>query len=250
MNFLRVLLFGSLLFLGGAIAYNFFFLEEEAKVEAMAGGKQDFQTADFVELAKFDRLDLGGSFHMIVQPGVTPQMKVMTKDPSLNKLIKMDVRGNTLHVDLKRGWTDKENIQLILETPELDYLSVSGTSVLELAEPIKRDNLTLRVNGAAHMEVKVEVDELDLKVSGSGVLKIQGTADKVDAHLSGASQLTAKNLEIEHLDIHASGAATARTKVATTLEANASGASNIYVKGNPQVHAQRTSGVAGISINP
>ena len=80
-------------------------------------------------------------------------------------------------------------------------------------------------------------------------MKVSGSTSSLNADLSGASSFKGYDFKAENVNVHASGASSARVNCSNKLEAHGSGASSIRYKGKPKdkdAHKSGASSVEGI----
>ncbi|MGD9889763.1 MAG: head GIN domain-containing protein [Dehalococcoidia bacterium] len=102
------------------------------------------------------------------------------------------------------------------------------------------------ISGASTVTVTgVDVDEMNLRASGASTLRVSGIAGDVKAEASGASRMRLEDLAAETADVDATGASTIEVTVSDRLTGSASGASTITYAGNPEVSV-RASGASSV----
>ncbi|QGW28441.1 GIN domain-containing protein [Phnomibacter ginsenosidimutans] len=99
---------------------------------------------------------------------------------------------------------------------------------------------------ASDFKGAVKVTNLKLIASGSSDFVISGSATNLRAGLSGASDLKAFELSADYCDVSASGASDIQILVNKELKAAASGASDIFYKGEGVVKSISASGASDI----
>ena len=99
------------------------------------------------------------------------------------------------------------------------------------------------LSGACDFKGAVSVAELKISLSGASDVTIKGTATDVQIESSGASDFKGFDLTTDFCKAKASGASDVNITVNKVLIANASGASDIYYKGNAELKESHASGV-------
>jgi hypothetical protein len=87
---------------------------------------------------------------------------------------------------------------------------------------------------------------LELDCSGASNLYLSGFAEEMTFESSGASELHAYDLETHHCDLDISGASEAQVYAVKSLSVSASGASDVYYKGDPERISQHVSGASSL----
>jgi phage shock protein PspC (stress-responsive transcriptional regulator) len=153
-------------------------------------------------------------------------------------------RGDVLEIrrkGLKKWWNreDWETVEIKIEMPELEELEVTGASKGKLFDFENRD-MELTLTGASELWAKVNPDILSINASGASNITLNGRADELNASLTGASILDGYGFNVDEADIDVIGASSAKVTVREYLRANATGASNIRYKGEPEINASST----------
>lgn len=135
---------------------------------------------------------------------------------------KTEVIGNTLYLGYERINVRRDDIEVFVTLPEIQYVSLSGSGSVD-------------IYGAFPT-----VDFFDLSISGSGDVEVEDAfnADETVVKISGSGEADLERLSTRHADIHISGSGDAKLKVQESLKARISGSGKVYYKGNPQVDAQ------------
>ena len=177
-------------------------------------------------ITEFTRLEAGGAYSIKVYVGKTASLKISAEE-NLLPLIKTTVRGNTLSIETKKSLSPRKEIRIILTTPNLTSLEVSGANNVEA--------------------YGINCDEFDAELSGAGSVDLEGKAERFRAELSGAGNINAKNLKAKDVSVSVSGAASADVYAKESLDASVSGVGSIDYYGDPMKTKTNVSGVGSIS---
>lgn len=177
------------------------------------------------EVDPFHAIDVGGVFTVQAKQG--PERRVEVRgDSNLVPRVVVESKGGRLRAHLEGNVLPNLPLVLVLSTPELDEIELSGASKAEV----------VAIDGAS----------LEVEVSGASTLKLQGKTTKLDVDISGASDVEAAALVADDVEIDASGASDAEVTANVSLEAEASGASSIVWFGNATKVNRETSGASSI----
>ena len=88
--------------------------------------------------------------------------------------------------------------------------------------------------------------DLKLELSGASDAKISGKASKVSIQSSGASDIKGYDLIVDYCDAKASGASDINITVNKELNVHASGASDIFYKGDCVIRDMHSSGASTV----
>lgn len=151
------------------------------------------------------------------------EFKVTLKgSDNLIPYFKTEIIGNTLHLGYERVNVRRDDIEVFVTLPEIQYVSLSGSGSVDIYGTFPT------------------VDFFDLSISGSGEVEVEDAfnADETVVKISGSGEADLEKLSTRHADINISGSGDAKLKVQESLKARISGSGKIYYKGNPQVDSQ------------
>jgi hypothetical protein len=177
-------------------------------------------------ISEFTRLEAGGAYSIKVFVGKTASLKISAEE-NLLPLIKTVVRGNTLIIDTKKSLSPRKEIRIMITTPNLTSIDVSGANNVEASG--------------------INCDEFEAELSGAGSVDLEGKVERFRAELSGAGNIDAKNLKANEVSISVSGAASADVYAKEKLDASVSGVGSIDYYGDPVKTKTNVSGVGSIS---
>lgn len=177
------------------------------------------------EVEPFHAIDVGGIFQVQAKQG--PERRVEIRgDSNLVPRVEVESKGGRLRAHMTGNVIPDLPLILVLTTPELDEIELSGASRAEVTA----------IDGAS----------LEVEVSGASTLLLQGKSTKLEADISGASELEAATLVADDVEIDSSGASSAEVTANASLVAEASGASSIVWFGNATQVNKETSGASSI----
>jgi Putative auto-transporter adhesin, head GIN domain len=143
--------------------------------------------------------------------------------------------------------TGNKKMKAYVSFKALDRLIASGACDVRVTGVIKSDKLTILMSGASNFKGEVDVESLKIVQSGASDATIKGKANTLEAEASGASDLKGYELQTQNCKAHASGASDLQISVSKELNAQASGSSDIFYKGEPVIKEKRSSGSSSVS---
>ncbi|MES2680192.1 MAG: DUF2807 domain-containing protein [Bacteroidota bacterium] len=190
-------------------------------------------------ISAFNKVDIHGSVNVIYTNSDSLSLSVKAKKDEIEN-VETKVENGTLHIANKGNFSMP--VYIYVKNNHLNQISVSGASVFKTLNGLKEDSLYLSASSAANVNVTVNALRVKSVQSGASLLTLRGTTDVFVAELSGASSLKAYDLVSKNTDILATGASSSKIYVSDKLKANASGASNIKVRGEVKdISAEATS---------
>jgi hypothetical protein len=217
--------------------------------------------------ADFNQLDIGYAFDVQINRADNYRVSI-TFDEKLYEYLKIDQRGDTLHIGLKSGYVYIDTIQrATVELPDLRRLELSGASRavvngfsmshslgFELSVASRLDlghtiagNSNFSLSGASQVNGFIEMDDGHFNLSGASFLELKGSADDITIEASGASRVNLPDFAVLTADVHLSGASNAVVNVSTRMDVNLSGASDLEYIGDPKLGKLEMSG--GSTLN-
>jgi hypothetical protein len=172
----------------------------------------------------FHGVDVGGVFTLDATEGSPPSVRV-EGDGNLLPLVETRVEGGILHVKTHERISPSVPLVIRVRTPQLREVDVSG---------------------AADAKITTSQPSFELDVSGASDVTVRGTTQSFELDVSGASEVDAVELRAENVDVEVSGASEANVTATASLDAEASGASEITYGGGATDVKKDASGASKI----
>jgi hypothetical protein len=195
------------------------------------------------QLKSFHAIDVGGAFEVELIKSNEEKIVVETDD-NIMPFIETYVISGELRIQSTKELNSPTELKLSIYFRSIDELDLSGAASLYSSDMIEASNFELDCSGASELTLKIDVDNLEGDFSGASKIELEGNAKTAELDLSGASVLRAYGLEIESLELGASGAAQVKVLVLDQLSVDASGASSIRYKGEPTLDIKDISGAS------
>ncbi|MCB0499729.1 MAG: DUF2807 domain-containing protein [Cyclobacteriaceae bacterium] len=202
-------------------------------------GPIQYQEQPFV-IADFDRLDIGDAMFVTVTRGNLFSVLARGDRRNLDDL-EVYKAGNTLVAKFGKDRNRKHTTYITITLPSLVAADFYGATTAYVSGFVE-DQFLLNLSGASFGQVDMEAQVCRANLSGASNLTMAGASNSFTVDLSGASLLKAYNMEVEDLNVKASGASHAYVKAGKTLVAEASGASSILYRGGAVVTSSTSGG--------
>jgi len=123
---------------------------------------------------------------------------------------------------------------------------VSGASHVDVTN-VAAGNLKLEVSGASGIngEIKAATDA-DFEVNGASRIDLKGNANNLKLKVTGASKSELGEYQVQNVSVEISGASNGTINLNGKLDANISGASNLYWSGTAVMGDIQTSGASNL----
>jgi hypothetical protein len=181
------------------------------------------------QVSPFQKIELSGTVNVFYTSSDSLNLSVKAKATEIEN-VETKVENGTLFISSKGRFTAP--IYVYVKNSRLTQIQASGACSFKSTNLVKTDSLMLSASGSAAITANLNVRQLRCLQSGASVLSLSGNSDNFEAELSGASSLKAYDLVSKSTDIQATGASSSKIYVTDKLKANASGASNIKIKGD------------------
>jgi hypothetical protein len=224
------------------------------------------------QVGNFTAINVSSAIDLYLTQGETCQIAVSATDNETRDRIKTYVEDGTLYIKMEyaKGWKNwnkwgNNKLKAYVSVHELFALTGSGASNIHLLNKMVSSKLLVKLSGASDLKGDVQADflsvhmsgasdyfgnlkanALSVDLSGASSIQLKGEAENVSLELSGASDAKMFEFSSTNVGVNCSGASTANIKVANTLKAHASGASDINYKGEPINKEFNKSGGANI----
>lgn len=153
-------------------------------------------------------------------------------------VITTQVSAGELKIDSRR-WIRKHNgITILVHSPDLRAMDLSGSGNIASFFDIVTTGLELNVSGSGNITLAaVHTDELEVNISGSGNIAVSGgTVTGQKATISGSGNITMDDLKATDSDAKISGSGNISLWAVNQLKASISGSGDIRYKGNPVIN--------------
>lgn len=187
----------------------------------------------------FDRLEIGDAMVVKVDRGNQFTVTAEGDRRNLDDLLVFKT-GSSLVIKFNSNKNRHYNTFVNITMPTLKGINFSGAVNGQLNGFVGEDRMDFILSGASLAQANVMATQIYFNVSGASQLRLQGEGKKMDGTLSGASFLSAFEYGAEQATILVSGASNGKVAVSSALDVNASGASVLIYRGNPQLSVVTT----------
>lgn len=194
-------------------------------------------------VSTFNSIHLSGAINVFIDQG-NGEKVVVQADQNLLPHIITEVVNKQLKIYTKKNISNAKSLNVFVTVKEIKGIYSSGACDIETKKLIC-DNFRLEISGAADAVINIETKDLICELSGAGNITFAGKTDNFTVEMSGAADIEAFDLESNKCKIEVSGAGNANINT-KELEADVSGAANVYYKGEPKITKLDVSGAASV----
>jgi hypothetical protein len=190
------------------------------------------------DFRNFTSLQMGSAFRVHVTAGSTYSVSATGEQNDLDDL-QAFVQNGVLVVRYSNKWrASRQRMDIDISMPALDQVNFSGAVVSDVTGFQNMDRIKFELSGASGCDFEGTSKNLEFDLSGASHLEMYGESQYLNGKLSGASQINAFDLTVEASELSLSGASIAKVWVTKSLNVDASGASSVRYKGNPEIRKQ------------
>jgi hypothetical protein len=207
--------------------------------------------AEVRTVTSFNAIEVSGTIDLYLSQGTEEAVAISASSDEIKQRMRTEVRGNTLLIyfdgkglNWKKWGNHKMKAYVTFKT--LKRLEASGVCNVKATETIRQDELKMELSGASDFTGDMNVKTLRIDASGASNAKLSGTAEDANIIATGACNLKAYDLKTIMCKTDASGASHIRITVDKELNANATGGSTIFFKGNGLIRDISASGGASV----
>ncbi len=224
----------------------FLFLSSALTLSAQWGDHDANRIEEDRSVGNFDAVSVGYGIDLYLHQSEKTSVSVKAKKGIMEYII-TEVRNGTLVIKVDNWKKAKGKMEVTIYVPELNEISASGGSDVYGKGNWKMDDIEINLSGGSDFEMELTANSVECNASGGSDIDLMGSADKINISCSGGSDVEAKNFVVKHGYVSASGGSDVEIHTTESIDASASGASDITYKGNPSQVKVHSSGSSGIS---
>ena len=205
-------------------------------------------SSEYMDISGYSGLEIDATFLAEVNFTDSEEPIEIIANENLHSHVIIEKVSDVLKVRL----SDNVNIsgpatlKVILKTGFISSYSAGGASEISLMDTLSSNMVHISLYGASKMNGPIAVQSLITDLNDASSLDINGTAVNFEINASGASKASDYNFACDYLDARLSDASEARFTVLKEIEITASGASNLFYKGDAVITSQSLTGASTV----
>tara|TARA_Y100000114_G_scaffold157294_1_gene189130 strand:+ start:52822 stop:55269 length:2448 start_codon:yes stop_codon:yes gene_type:complete len=215
--------------------------EDNTEVNSRAG----FNDTKNFDLSSFSDISISSSIALSLEYSNTHGVRIEGNEAHFDQLA-LRVNGSRLEVSEVRSTSNWGTTRLIIQTPEINNLTLSGEANVNLGLQNFED-LAIVLSQQARLNLSGELNTLSLILKDEARVDSQAKIQRANIAVSDNARLYAYDGRIEECDISTNGEARARLTVTEYLTVEAGGFSSIRYKGSPRLDIQDKANSAIVS---
>jgi len=204
------------------------------------------------DVAGFHAINVSNAVDLYLSQGNEDGVAVSASEPKYRDNIRTVVKDGVLRIwyeNVGHGFSmniGNKKLRAYVSVKTLSHLEASGASDVMISGTLSSPSLDVRLSGASDLKGAVAAGSLKVSISGASDITIKGSANALSIDASGASDFKGYELVTQTCDITASGASDIKITCDKESNANASGASDIHIKGNGVIRNMHSSGASSV----
>jgi len=197
-------------------------------------------------VSDFSSIEVSRGVDLFIRQGNSRKVVVKTDDNLIDQ-VSTEVDGQTLRIRTQGSMRRVTALDVYVTVTALERIEASSGSDVKGESKLEVERLSLDMSSGSDLELDIEARELSCRLSGGSDAELSGEVSSLEVTATGGSDIQARDLLVSgKCVLKVSGASDALIRVEGELEVEASGASDVTVKGNPTVVRQRASGGSDI----
>ena len=207
---------------------------------------QRYNNSREYDVENFTRIHLEGGYKVFLKQGDSPELVIEASDDDVFDYYDVESGFSELRVTMKEKHFHFERLTLYVTFTELEEIHIEGGVKLETTGYIEVEDLGLKVEGGAKIEMNMKARNIKAVGEGGMLFDFEGVAESLDAKVSGAGHLDASELEAKEVSFSIEGVGAGSVYATDELWATIEGVGKIKYRGDPRVH-KNVEGIGSIS---
>ena len=190
------------------------------------------------ENSGFNEIEIGSAFETEIEFGEEYGVKLLGREEDIDK-VKVLQEGQLLVFEYdddnyRHNSLRMENVKVIISTPKLDAISVSGASKVYISG-FNDNKIELTQSGASYCSINADYEDIQASVSGASELILKGQGQELAIKVSGASEVNAYDYHVKYAEVKAEGLSEAKLYVTEQIVLDASLVSEVKYRGGAEL---------------
>ena len=202
------------------------------------------------EIPAFHAIDIGHNFELILTQSGEEKLAVSADNKKNADMIQAEVKNGILRLSPGEGRWEKgnRNLKAYLSVKDIDAINLTGAAKIKIVNALNLQDLSLNLSGASNFNGELNIAKrLTVLLEGASDIYLKGAANEMWVISNGASDIKGYDFTVAICHINVSGASGVKITAEKEIYINASGASNVYYKGNANIKEVKANGASNIS---
>lgn len=171
---------------------------------------------------------------------------VIEADENLHEFIFVEEEHDQLHIYSDKYIRLAKAKNVYIYANSINSIDVSAGATLHMSDSLTMDIFSLDASSGSDVNILGHFGTMYVNGSSASDIDLVGSCNDLEVNMSSASDLQAYDFEAKRVSVTASSAADVRIHVTDEAEFDASSASDIIYRGNPEVISSNSSSAADI----
>lgn len=210
-------------------------------------GSKNYITRDY-KVGDFDKLNIGTVADIFYTQSTDGSTSLQIYGPdNIVELINVDVKDNTLVINMKKKNIKKSNLKINISSPSLQYVKTHGVGSFNIKDKLEATNLVIKSEGVGDVRIDdITCTELEIRTEGVGDATVKGKAEKATLISQGVGNINAADLESQSVVASSDGVGSISCHATQSINAKVNGVGGISYKGNPTEKKLQKNGIGSI----
>lgn len=201
------------------------------------------------DLTDFKGIEASNSFDVYVTFSDEGDAVEIEANDNLHDEMVIEKVANQLVIRLKNNTSIRGNAKLkaYVTTSQSTHFDGSGASDFIFQNQLDAERVVVALSGASSLRGELQSDQLSADLSGASNLDVSGFSKSLQIEAYGASHMENYSFITDEIDADLSGASSVHLTVNELLNVEASGASNLFYKGDGLIDRLSVSGGSKVS---
>jgi hypothetical protein len=198
------------------------------------------------DFSDFSEIEVSQAFQATITRGDTYSVVVRIDDNLVDRLL-VEQDGNRVSIGLVQDTLlGQATLEADVTLPALTRLNAAGAASAQLNGFAAADDFAAEASGASRIHGDIAAGNVTLRATGASTISLAGEGHAVAADASGASTIDLEEFAAVDANVVANGASSITVNLTGRLDAEASGASNVFYLGSPTLGNINTNGASTV----
>lgn len=191
------------------------------------------------ELKKFDEIKVfdGISVKLIK----SDENKIEVTGSDVDEIAIINKRGRLkIRMEIDRIFNGYKTFVKIYHTEAIYLIDANENAFIEIEEPLKQINVTLRTQEGGQIEAALDIQRLEVKCVTGGVIETTGTAKNQKVLINTGGIYEADTLNTEQTEVNVNAGGKAYVNASEYIKASVKAGGKIKIYGKPKVVDKKT----------
>jgi hypothetical protein len=189
---------------------------------------------------KFTKLSVSIKAKIYIEQGENRSVDIQAEDKVLEK-ITVENKGDELQIKCEHPGKIDSPVVIKITTPELNGISLAGSSELFIEKTFKTDYMNLDLAGSGTMKINdLQAGKVTGSIAGSGDIYLAGGGEgsSEDFSIAGSGKVDALGFNASKVSIEIAGSGDCHVMAKQNLVVSIAGSGNVYYKGTPVLKSE------------